>query len=85
MAEGFKDRLAGMIAEWIRVGFCQGNFNADNCLVGGRTMDYGPFGWQRCYYDIADEALPVFMLTMMGVPGAIPGSIVTSFVLFRLC
>ena len=29
----------------LRVGFCQGNFNSDNCLVGGRTMDYGPFGW----------------------------------------
>ena len=35
------DRLAHMVAEWLRVGFCQGNFNADNCLVGGRTMDYG--------------------------------------------
>ena len=44
MAAEFKDRLAAMIADWIRVGFCQGNFNADNCLVGGRTMDYGPFG-----------------------------------------
>lgn len=27
----------------------QGNFNADNCLVGGRTMDYGPFGWMDKY------------------------------------
>ena len=44
MAAEFKDRLAAMIAGWMRVGFCQGNFNADNCLVGGRTMDYGPFG-----------------------------------------
>ena len=44
MAAEFKDRLSGMIAGWIRVGFSQGNFNADNCLVGGRTMDYGPFG-----------------------------------------
>ena len=37
------------IAGWLRVGFCQGNFNADNCLVGGRTMDYGPFGWLERY------------------------------------
>ena len=37
--------LATMVAGWLRVGFCQGNFNADNCLVGGRTMDYGPFGF----------------------------------------
>ena len=39
------ERLAGLAAGWMRVGFCQGNFNADNCLVGGRTMDYGPFGF----------------------------------------
>jgi len=38
-------RIATMIADWLRVGFCQGNFNCDNCLVGGRTMDYGPFGF----------------------------------------
>ena len=39
------DRIAAMVAGWLRVGFCQGNFNSDNCLVAGRTMDYGPFGW----------------------------------------
>jgi len=33
----------------IRVGFAQGNFNADNCLIGGRTMDYGAFSFWRCY------------------------------------
>ena len=33
----------------MRVGFCQGNFNADNCLVAGRTMDYGPFGFLDAY------------------------------------
>lgn len=27
------------------MGFCQGNFNSDNTLIGGRTMDYGPFGY----------------------------------------
>ena len=32
-----------MVNGWIRVGFAQGNFNADNCLVGGRTMDYGKY------------------------------------------
>ena len=42
-------RLAAMVAGWVRVGFAQGNFNADNCLVGGRTMDYGPFGWMEEY------------------------------------
>lgn len=43
------DRFAALIAGWLRVGFCQGNFNADNCLVSGRTMDYGPFGWIDVY------------------------------------
>lgn len=38
-------RLASMVAGWVRVGFCQGNFNCDNCLLAGRTMDYGPFGF----------------------------------------
>ena len=27
----------------------RGNFNADNCLVGGYTMDYGPFGFMEEY------------------------------------
>lgn len=38
-------KIAKLTADWLRVGFCQGNFNSDNCLVSGRTMDYGPFGW----------------------------------------
>lgn len=37
--------IARLTADWIRVGYCQGNFNSDNCLVAGRTMDYGPFGF----------------------------------------
>ena len=40
-------RIAQLTADWIRVGFCQGNFNSDNCLVAGRTMDYGPFGFME--------------------------------------
>jgi uncharacterized protein YdiU (UPF0061 family) len=40
-------RFAALMADWIRVGYCQGNFNSDNCLVGGRTMDYGPFGFME--------------------------------------
>jgi len=47
MASG--QRICRLIGEWLRVGFCQGNFNADNCLVGGRTMDYGPFGFMDHY------------------------------------
>ena len=39
------ENIALLMAEWIRVGFTQGNFNSDNCLIAGRTMDYGPFGF----------------------------------------
>jgi len=42
-------RLAAMTASWLRVGYTQSNFNSDNCLVGGWTMDYGPFGFIEEY------------------------------------
>ena len=29
----------------MRVGYCQGNFNSDNCSLVGITLDYGPFGF----------------------------------------
>jgi len=45
LAREFRTRLMSLIANWIRVGFCQGNFNSDNCAVGGFTLDYGPFGF----------------------------------------
>ena len=41
----FRGRLTSLVAHWIRVGFCQGNFNSDNCAAGGFTLDYGPFGF----------------------------------------
>jgi len=41
--------ISTMVANWVRVGFAQGNFNGDNCLIAGRTMDYGPFGWMEEY------------------------------------
>jgi len=45
LAREFRSRLVSLIANWIRVGFCQGNFNSDNCAAGGYTLDYGPFGF----------------------------------------
>jgi uncharacterized protein YdiU (UPF0061 family) len=45
LAEAFRSRLTSLIANWIRVGYCQGNFNSDNCSAGGFTLDYGPFGF----------------------------------------
>jgi uncharacterized protein YdiU (UPF0061 family) len=45
LARLFRARLTALVADWIRVGFCQGNFNSDNCAAGGFTLDYGPFGF----------------------------------------
>ena len=45
LAELFRRRLTSLVANWIRVGYCQGNFNSDNCAAGGFTLDYGPFGF----------------------------------------
>ena len=45
LARAFRSRLTALVANWIRVGYCQGNFNSDNCAVGGFTLDYGPFGF----------------------------------------
>jgi uncharacterized protein YdiU (UPF0061 family) len=45
LASEFRNRLTALVANWIRVGYCQGNFNSDNCSAGGFTLDYGPFGF----------------------------------------
>jgi len=45
LATQFRNRLTSLVANWIRVGYCQGNFNSDNCAAGGFTLDYGPFGF----------------------------------------
>lgn len=45
LAREFRSRLTSLVANWVRIGFCQGNFNSDNCAVGGFTLDYGPFGF----------------------------------------
>ena len=45
LASLFRARLIALVANWIRIGYCQGNFNSDNCAAGGFTLDYGPFGF----------------------------------------
>ena len=45
LAKILSERLTSLIANWLRVGYCQGNFNSDNCPAGGYTLDYGPFGF----------------------------------------
>ena len=49
LAREFRTRLTSLVANWIRVGYCQGNFNSDNCAAGGFTLDYGPFGFCDVY------------------------------------
>ena len=49
LAKEFRSRLTSLVANWIRVGYCQGNFNSDNCAAGGFTLDYGPFGFIDIY------------------------------------
>jgi uncharacterized protein YdiU (UPF0061 family) len=45
LARTFQSRLTSLVTNWVRVGYCQGNFNSDNCALGGFTLDYGPFGF----------------------------------------
>jgi uncharacterized protein YdiU (UPF0061 family) len=45
LAKEFGTRLAYLVSNWVRVGYCQGNFNSDNCAAGGFTLDFGPFGF----------------------------------------
>ena len=40
-------RHARLVAEWMRVGYCQGNMNSDNSALGGVTLDYGPFAFME--------------------------------------
>lgn len=47
LARAYRDRLTTLVANWVRVGYCQGNFNSDNCAMGGFTLDYGPFGFME--------------------------------------
>lgn len=49
LASEFRSRLTSLVANWIRVGYCQGNFNSDNCAAGGFTLDYGPFGFMDMF------------------------------------
>jgi uncharacterized protein YdiU (UPF0061 family) len=50
LAQEFRNRLTSLVANWVRVGFCQGNFNSDNCALGGYTLDYGPFGFVDAFH-----------------------------------
>ena len=49
LARAFRERLVSLVANWVRVGYCQGNFNSDNTALGGFTLDYGPFGFMELF------------------------------------
>ena len=42
---------AHLVAQWLRIGYTQGNMNSDNTLLAGRTLDYGPYGWMEVGHD----------------------------------
>ena len=56
MYEQICKRQAALVAEWLRVGYCQGNMNSDNSALGGVTLDYGPFAFmERCEHQTSNK------------------------------
>jgi serine/tyrosine/threonine adenylyltransferase len=43
------ERQAGLIAQWMRVGFIHGVMNTDNMAISGETIDYGPCAFMDKY------------------------------------
>ena len=43
-------RQAGLIAQWMALGFVHGVMNTDNCSVAGETIDYGPCAFVDTYH-----------------------------------
>ena len=43
-------RQAGLIAQWMALGFVHGVMNTDNCSVAGETIDYGPCAFLDTYH-----------------------------------
>jgi uncharacterized protein YdiU (UPF0061 family) len=56
------ERTAGLIVEWLRVGFVHGVMNTDNMSILGLTIDYGP-------YSFADDYDPNFTPNTTDLPG----------------
>ncbi len=42
-------RQAGLIAQWMSVGFIHGVMNTDNMTISGETIDYGPCAFMEAY------------------------------------
>jgi serine/tyrosine/threonine adenylyltransferase len=43
------ERQAGLIAQWVNVGFIHGVMNTDNMTLSGETIDYGPCAFMEAY------------------------------------
>ncbi|MFZ2649020.1 MAG: YdiU family protein, partial [Burkholderiaceae bacterium] len=42
-------RQAGLVAQWMNVGFIHGVMNTDNMAISGETIDYGPCAFMETY------------------------------------
>jgi uncharacterized protein YdiU (UPF0061 family) len=56
------EKTAGLMVEWLRVGFVHGVMNTDNMSVLGLTIDYGP-------YSFVDDYDPNFTPNTTDLPG----------------
>jgi len=43
-------RQAGLVAQWLGVGFIHGVMNTDNVSIAGETIDYGPCAFMDAYH-----------------------------------
>jgi uncharacterized protein YdiU (UPF0061 family) len=43
--EAVTESTAGLMAQWMSVGFCHGVMNTDNMSILGETIDYGPYAF----------------------------------------
>jgi uncharacterized protein YdiU (UPF0061 family) len=43
------ERQAGLIAQWLNIGFIHGVMNTDNTTISGETIDYGPCAFVDAY------------------------------------
>ena len=49
LLERVVERQAGLVAQWMHVGFVHGVMNTDNCSIAGETIDYGPCAFLDAY------------------------------------
>lgn len=49
LLETLIERQAGLVAQWMAVGFVHGVMNTDNTSVAGETIDYGPCAFLDAY------------------------------------